>query len=88
MKEAIDVSKNQDIPISLIDRDVRVTLGRAWKKAGLIGKAKLLGTLLASAFDDEEVTAEQIEELKQVSELDQMMGGDREGIPQGQRNPH
>jgi pheromone shutdown-related protein TraB len=74
MKEAIEVSESKDIPISLIDRDVRVTLGRAWKKAGLIGKAKLLSTLLASAFDDEEVTEEQIEELKQVSELDQMMG--------------
>jgi pheromone shutdown-related protein TraB len=74
MKEAIELSESKDIPISLIDRDVRVTLGRAWKKAGLIGKAKLLSTLLASAFDDEEVTEEQIEELKQVSELDQMMG--------------
>jgi len=73
MKEALEAAQEMGIPTSLIDRDVRVTLGRAWKKAGLWGKAKIMAALLSSAFSEEEVTEEQIEELKNNSELDQMM---------------
>jgi len=73
MKTAIETAKEQNISFSLCDREVHTTLRRAWTRCGLWSKAKLLASLLASAFTTEKLSEEEIENLKNRSELDGMM---------------
>jgi pheromone shutdown-related protein TraB len=73
MKAALDIAKELNIPHALCDREVQVTLRRAWASCGLWNKSKLMATLLTSAFTTEKISAEEIEELKNRNELDGMM---------------
>jgi pheromone shutdown-related protein TraB len=81
MKEAVSVAKEEGIPFSFSDRDVAVTLRRAWAKSGFWNKNKMLATLLASLFSNEKVDEEEIERLKQRSALEEMMGELAEYLP-------
>jgi pheromone shutdown protein TraB len=45
---AAETARDRQIPISLCDRDIRITLRRAWKSTSLWKKSYLLTTLLAS----------------------------------------
>ena len=73
MKTALDIATELGIPHALCDREVQVTLRRAWAGCGIWNKSKLLSALLASAFTTEKLSAEEIENLKNRSELDGMM---------------
>ncbi|NCN05361.1 MAG: TraB/GumN family protein [Spirochaetales bacterium] len=73
MKAAIDTAKAAGIPVSLIDREIQVTLRRAWGLSGLWGKNKMLAALLAGAFTNEKITPEELEKLKQKSALQGML---------------
>ena len=73
MKIALDTAAEMGIPYALCDREVQLTLRRAWAGCGLWSKSKLLGSLLASAFTTEKLSAQEIEDLKNRSELDGMM---------------
>jgi len=73
MKAALDIASELGIPYALCDREVQITLRRAWTGCGLWSKSKLLSALLASAFTTEKLSAEEIENLKERSELDGMM---------------
>lgn len=73
MKAAIDSAKEQGISFSLSDRDIQVTLRRAWAKSSFWSKNKVLAVLISSAFSSEESSPEDIEELKDRNELEGMM---------------
>ena len=73
LKEAVRVAEEENIPTSLVDRPIHVTLQRAWSKNNLWGKAKLLATLIGSAFSDEDLSAEDIENLKEQGAMEGMM---------------
>jgi len=73
MIAALNTAKEMEIPYSLCDREVQITLRRAWACCGLWSKCKLLATLLSSAFVTEKLSAEEIENLKNSNELDGMM---------------
>lgn len=73
MKAALEVAKELEIPTVMVDRPIQTTLRRAWAKNSLWGKCKLLATLFASAFEKEEISAEDIEKLKNSNEMDTMM---------------
>ena len=73
MLAAMNVAKELKIPSVMVDRPIQVTLKRAWAKNSLWGKCKLLASLLASAFSKEEVSEEEIEQLKVGNEMDSMM---------------
>jgi pheromone shutdown-related protein TraB len=73
MKIAVETAKELGIPYSLCDREVQITLRRAWTRCGLWSKCKLLASLLSSAFTTEKLNEKEIEELKNRSELDGMM---------------
>lgn len=66
-------AKELQIPISLCDRDVRITLRRAWKSTSFFKKGYLLASLLASVFDKSEVSEEKLKDLKQQDVLSEMM---------------
>jgi pheromone shutdown-related protein TraB len=73
MKTALDTAAELKIPYALCDREVQLTLRRAWARCGLWSKCKLLASLLSSAFITEKMQEAEIENLKQSSELDGMM---------------
>ncbi len=81
MGAAIAVAEEMGIPTAMVDRPIQLTLKRAWAKNSLWGKCKLLAVLLSSAFDKEEISAEQIEQLKNESEMDSMMNEIAEYLP-------
>ena len=73
MIAAMKTADELGIPTVMVDRPVQVTFRRAWAKNSAWGKCKLLSALLASGFSTEEVDKEQIESLKDTSEMDSMM---------------
>ncbi|MDR1278261.1 MAG: TraB/GumN family protein [Treponema sp.] len=73
MKTAVETAEELGIPHSLCDREVQITLRRAWARCGLWSKCKLLASLLSSAFTREKMSEAEIENLKNRSELDGMM---------------
>jgi len=73
MIAALNTAQEMGIPHSLCDREVQLTLRRAWACCSLWSKCKLLATLLSSAFVTEKLSADEIENLKNSNELDGMM---------------
>ncbi|MFP4010133.1 MAG: TraB/GumN family protein [Spirochaetaceae bacterium] len=73
MREAVRVAEERSVPVALCDRDIQVTLRRAWAGTGFWGKNKMLAALLSSLFTREKLTEEEIEELKQKTALQGMM---------------
>ncbi|HZK19965.1 MAG TPA: TraB/GumN family protein [Treponemataceae bacterium] len=73
MKAAIRIADELAIPSVMVDRPIKTTLKRAWAKNSFWGKSKLLALLFSSAFDKEEFSPEEIEELKNSNEMDSMM---------------
>ncbi|MDR3191732.1 MAG: TraB/GumN family protein [Treponema sp.] len=73
MKTAVETAEELGIPFDFCDRDVQITLRRAWARCGLWNKCKLLASLLSGAFTTEKLSGEEVENLKKASELDGMM---------------
>ncbi|MDR1909668.1 MAG: TraB/GumN family protein, partial [Spirochaetaceae bacterium] len=73
MITAVETAKELGIPFELIDRQVQITLRRAWARCGLWSKCKLLASLLSGALTTEKLSEAEIEKLKTRSELDSMM---------------
>jgi pheromone shutdown-related protein TraB len=65
MKAAMDGAEQHGLPLWLIDREVGTTLKRAWRSVGFWQRFGLLGGLLASVFEREEIEQGEIEKLKQ-----------------------
>ena len=65
MKAAMDGADARGLPLWLIDREVGTTLKRAWHSVGLWQRFGLLGGLLASVFEREQIEQAEIEKLKQ-----------------------
>ena len=57
---AIEAAEHAGIPIEMIDRDVVVTLRRAWARMGLIEKWRVLNALLWEEDEDEDVSIEEM----------------------------
>jgi pheromone shutdown-related protein TraB len=80
--EATREAEKHDIPVSLCDRDVRVTLRRAWHETSFFKKGYLLAILLVSLFDKTEITEEKLEELKKKDVLSELMSELGEAMPE------
>lgn len=74
LKAAAEDARAAGIPLQLIDREVGLTFRRAMARLGWWGRAKISAGLLTSLFVDEEVGAEQIEDLKQGDMLEASFG--------------
>ncbi|MDR0587231.1 MAG: TraB/GumN family protein [Treponema sp.] len=73
MKTALETAEKLGIAWALCDREVQITLRRAWSRCGLWSKSKLMASLVSSAFVTEKLSEAEIENLKKRSELDGMM---------------
>jgi len=65
MKAAIELADKAGVPIWLVDRDVGVTLRRAYRNVRLRDRLGILSGLIASIFERSEIAEEDIEKLKQ-----------------------
>ncbi|MDR1932435.1 MAG: TraB/GumN family protein [Spirochaetales bacterium] len=81
MMKAIETAQKLGIPFSFSDREIQITLRRAWAKTGLWGKSKLLTAMLSSVFSTEKLSSEEIEKLKKKSEIEGMMDELAEYLP-------
>ena len=73
MLKAITVAKELGIPYSFCDREIQITLRRAWSRTGFWGKSKMLAAMISSIFGGEKLSKEEIEKLKEKSELQNML---------------
>ncbi len=71
--EATKAANEADIPISLCDRDIRITLRRAWNSMSFWQKLKLMGTGAFGVFEKQEISEEQLAEIKKKDVLNEMM---------------
>ncbi len=75
---AVNAAEESDIAVEMIDRDVVITLRRAWRKMGMIEKWRILNALLWEE-DDEEVSIDEV--LGDSDLLSSMMEEAREVAP-------
>lgn len=70
MKAALLGGQERGLPVWLVDRDVGITVGRAYRAVGFWQRLTLMGGLLGSILSREQIDAEAIENLKQGDVLD------------------
>ncbi len=75
MIAAINEAKKQEKDIELVDRDIAVTLKRAWKKMGFKEKFRVLWEFLKAmvGFDEEEMEEIDLEELMDQDMISTML---------------
>lgn len=71
--QAAKVAKEMNIPIELSDRDVRITLKRAWHSMSLFQKFKFISLGIVSIFEREEISEEELERLKSKDVITELM---------------
>ena len=81
LKAAAVGANQRGLRLSLIDRDVGITLKRAFRRLGFWGRTKLIAGLAASLFADEKVESDEIERLKQGDFLESSFGDFAAGSP-------
>lgn len=74
MKAAMEGAERVNVPVWLIDREVGTTLKRAWRSVGAWARFGLLGGLIASVFEREQVDEKEIEKLKEGDLLESAFG--------------
>ena len=73
LKEAVDEAEGNEIPVVLADRDIKITLKRAWACTPWYRKLSLLGGLFGSIFDKTQVSEEELAKIKEQDSLSAMM---------------
>ncbi|MCF6290175.1 MAG: TraB/GumN family protein [Desulfobacterales bacterium] len=73
MVAAVRRAEELGIPVSLCDRDVRVTLRRAWHATSFWKKGYLLASLVAGLFDREEISEDKLAQLRQQDALSELL---------------
>jgi len=71
---AAEAAAELDIPVSLCDRNVRVTILRAWRSMSLWKKNTLLVAVLEGMFSRERLSEEDLRELRRRDVLSEMIG--------------
>ena len=70
MIRAIAKAEEVGAEVVLADREIRITLLRAWRKMGFWTKIRVLPEMIVSLFYTEDITEEEIEKLKQQDVLE------------------
>ncbi|MCA9541420.1 MAG: TraB/GumN family protein, partial [Myxococcales bacterium] len=84
LREAVTVAGEVGAELVLADRDIQATLKRTWANVGFFGKLKVLGALFEGFLGrgDEELTAEDLEKLKERDHLNELMSEFARVMPQ------
>lgn len=78
---AARTAKENNINIELCDRDIRITLRRAWHATSIWKKGYLMASLFASLFDDTKLDEEKLAELRKKDVLSELMNEIGEIMP-------
>jgi pheromone shutdown-related protein TraB len=65
MKTAADLADQRDTPVWLIDREISITLKRAYRSVKFMDRMAIVSGLIASLFERGNVSEEDIEKLKE-----------------------
>jgi pheromone shutdown-related protein TraB len=68
-----DTAERMGIEVRLVDREIRTTLLRAWRKTGLWKKLNLVSTLLAGIFENQKLDEAELARLRQTDTLSAML---------------
>ncbi len=79
--EATQAAEENNIPVELCDRDIRITLRRAWNSMSFWDKIKLLSGGMAGMFMDEELDEAKLAEIRQKDVLSEMIETLGEAMP-------
>jgi pheromone shutdown-related protein TraB len=79
--KAAQLAEEKNIPFSFCDREIQTTFKRAWRKSNFWNKMKLLATLVSAAFSKEEVSEEELAELKKADVLETMLSEMSKELP-------
>jgi len=71
--EAARCAEAEGIPVALCDRDVRITLRRAWRALSLWKRALLIGTFSAAIFERDELSEDDLRELRRTDVLSRLL---------------
>jgi pheromone shutdown-related protein TraB len=82
---AIRAAEKTGAALHLADRDIRTTLSRTWRLMKLWTKVKLFYQLLGSLWEMEDITPEQIEEMKKKDVLDNLLSEIGAALPEVRR---
>ncbi len=73
MAAAAEAAEAQGCRVELVDRSIRTTLLRVWRKTGFWKKAQIMASLFASLFEKNEVDEEELARLRQSDTLSAML---------------
>src|SRR5262249_37414764 len=79
--QAARTSEELGIPVVLCDRDVRITLRRAWWRLSFWKKCELGGALVQSLFEDRALTEDDLRELRSQDVVTKLMDEIGEALP-------
>jgi len=83
--EAVQEAEKYGIPVALCDRDVRVTLRRAWNSTSFWRKNYMLASILTSMFEKTEITEDKLRELKESDVLSELLAELGQAMPELKR---
>ena len=70
---AARTAEERGMEVELVDRNIRTTLLRVWRKTGLWNKMKVLASLFGSLFEKQELSEEELSKLRETDTLSSML---------------
>ncbi len=81
MIQAVESAEAVGAQVHLADRDIRTTLARAWRIMSLWNKIKLVAQLVFSLGSVDEISAEDVERMKQEDVLESLLSDIGRSLP-------
>ena len=72
MVKAIDLAEQYGLSLALVDRDVQITLRRAWQSMGFFKKMVIISELVTGLTTKADIEDEDLEQMKQKDVLDEL----------------
>jgi pheromone shutdown-related protein TraB len=79
---AVELANERGVPVALCDRDVRITLRRAWAALGLWQRSMLLSGLLASLGKTPELSEADLAQLRRKDAMSELLRELGEAVPE------
>jgi len=79
---AVEIARERGVRVELCDRDVRITLKRAWSALSLWKKSMLLSGLLASLGKAPELSEQDLAELRRKDAMSELLRELGESVPE------
>lgn len=70
---AAKTAEEKGMEVELVDRNIRTTLLRVWRKTGLWNKMKVLAALFGSLFEKQEINEAELAKLRESDTLSSML---------------